>query len=112
MTNLRVFNNLFGDIGEDAGVVRQTYALYFNTGASASANTALIQGNQDFHDRFANSTSSPWIVAGNASQQSWVVGETIPTQPCTNGSLYSALENGGSLYVCRNAAWHAVSLSN
>jgi hypothetical protein len=112
MTNLRVVNNVFGDVGEDAGVVKQTYALYFNTAASATANTAVIQGNQDFHDTFSNAYTSPWFLAGNPGQLSWSVGSGAPSGTCNSGSLYSALVNGGSLYVCVNATWHTVSLAN
>lgn len=112
MTNLRVTNNVFGDVGEDAGNVRQTYAMYFNTSAGATANTAVIQGNQDFHDTFSNAYTSPWILAGNTGQLSWTVGDGAPSGSCTNGSLYSALVNGGALSVCVNSAWHTVSLAN
>jgi len=111
-TNLRVTNNVFGDVGEDAGVVRQNYALFFDAAASDSANAAVVQGNRDFHDTFSNSNIGPLILAGNSGQVSWTVGSTVPTHSCTNGSLYSVLANGGSLYLCQNTAWHAVSLSN
>ena len=118
MTNLRVTNNIFGDVGEDATDLAQTYSLYFNTGSGATANTAVVQGNQDFHDTFSNAYTSPWILAGNTSQPSWTVGNGAPSGSCTTGSLYSALvavgglTNPGALSVCINSAWHTVSLAN
>ena len=112
MTNLRVVNNTFGDLGEDAGHTNQTYALYFNLGNSASANTSVIQGNQDQHDTFSNGYTSPWILAGNVSPVSWSIGDGAPGGTCSNGSLYTSLSSSGALYVCVGQTWHSVSLSN
>jgi hypothetical protein len=108
--NLRVQGSRFGDIGEDSGNKSQTYALYFSRAASASAELAVIQGNQDQNDTFTNSRQNPWVLAGNKGQLSWVSGNEIPTGTCANGSLYSALISGGVLYFCANSQWRAVTL--